>query len=501
MEEQVAAYVARGEKGPLPPPASEVGFGGRFRRNLFATPGDTILTLLLGAFAAWVGWSLLNWTVLNATFQGTDRTACLVDGGGHGGACWPFITARLEQFIYGLYPIAERWRVNIVFLAFAVLLVPLLIPSVPLKRANAVALLGLFPFVSLILLTGGNFSLGGGTAAVFFLAAAAMTAALASGRNPLASETMAMRAANALVILGLLVLILSLLVNSSRVDVLGLRFSLLNFIAFSCSALSIVASLMSALRGREEGVGSSFGPLLAPAAVAAFLIWMLSANFRLPFVPTNLWGGLLITLVVAIVGIVASLPIGVLLALGRQSKMPAVRLVSIIFIEFWRGVPLITVLFMANFMLPLFLPSGVTFNQLLRVLVGVSLFAAAYMAEVIRGGLQAIPRGQYEGADAMGLSYWQKMRMIILPQALTLVIPGIVNTFIGLFKDTSLVYIIGLADLLGTVRRGFSDPNWITPSTPATGLIFAGFIFWLFCFSMSRYSIFMERRLAKGHRR
>lgn len=500
MEEQVAAYVARGEKGPLPPPASEVGFSGRLRRNLFATPVDAILTLVLGAFAVWVGWSLLNWTVLNATFQGTDRTACLVDGGGHGGACWPFIAARFEQFMYGLYPVAERWRVNVVFVAFAALLVPLLIPSVPHKKLNAIALFGLFPFVALILLTGGNFSLGGGTAAIFFLAAAALTAALTSGRNPLASESAAMRIANAFVILGLLVFVVSFLVNSNRVDALGLRFSLLNFVAFCCAIISITASLLSSFKGRQAGMGGSVVPLLVPLAGAAGLVWILGANTGLSFVPTNIWGGLLVTLVVAIVGIVASLPIGILLALGRQSRMPAVRLISIIFIEFWRGVPLITVLFMANFMLPLFLPSGVTFNQLLRVLVGVSLFAAAYMAEVIRGGLQAIPRGQYEGADAMGLSYWQKMRMIILPQALTLVIPGIVNTFIGLFKDTSLVYIIGLADLLGTVRRGFADPNWITPSTAATGLVFAGFVFWLFCFGMSRYSIFMEQRLASARR-
>ena len=208
----------------------------------------------------------------------------------------------------------------------------------------------------------------------------------------------------------------------------------------------------------------------------------------------------MVTLVVAVSGIAASLPLGILLALGRRSSMPAVRLFCIVFIEFWRGVPLITVLFMANFMLPLFLPEGVTFNQLLRALVGVALFSAAYMAEVIRGGLQAIPKGQYEGADAMALTYWQKMRMIILPQALTLVIPGIVNTFIGLFKDTSLVYIIGLADLLGTVRRGFNDPDWITPTTPATGLVFAAFIYWLFCFSMSRYSIYTERRLDTGHK-
>jgi general L-amino acid transport system permease protein len=205
--------------------------------------------------------------------------------------------------------------------------------------------------------------------------------------------------------------------------------------------------------------------------------------------------------VVAISGIVASLPLGILLALGRRSQMPAVKLFCVAFIEFWRGIPLITVLFMANFMLPLFLPAGVSFDQLLRVLVGVALFSAAYMAEVIRGGLQAIPKGQYEGADAMALTYWQKMRMIILPQALKLVIPGIVNTFIGLFKDTSLVAAVGLADLLGQVRRGFSDQNWSTEQTPATGLVFAAFVFWLFCFSMSRYSVYMERRLDTGHKR
>ena len=155
-----------------------------------------------------------------------------------------------------------------------------------------------------------------------------------------------------------------------------------------------------------------------------------------------------------------SLPLGILLALGRRSKMPVVKLLCVVFIETVRGVPLITVLFMASVMLPLFLPPGVNFDKLLRALVGVALFASAYMAEVVRGGLQAIPKGQYEGADSLGLGYWQKMRLIILPQALKLVIPGIVNTFIGLFKDTSLVYIIGMFDLLGIVRQNFSDANW-----------------------------------------
>jgi general L-amino acid transport system permease protein len=189
------------------------------------------------------------------------------------------------------------------------------------------------------------------------------------------------------------------------------------------------------------------------------------------------------------------------LALGRRSKLPVVRYASIGFIEFVRGVPLITVLFMASVMLPFFLPPGVNFDKLLRALIGVALFSAAYMAEVVRGGLQAIPKGQHEAAAAMGLGYWQTMRLIVLPQALKIVIPGIVNSFISLFKDTSLVLIIGLFDLLGAVQLAFTDANWASPNTPATGYVFAAAIFWVFCFGMSRYSIYTERRLHTGHRR
>jgi len=225
------------------------------------------------------------------------------------------------------------------------------------------------------------------------------------------------------------------------------------------------------------------------------------AQWALPEVETNLWGGLLVTLVVAIAGIVASLPLGVLLALGRRSQLPAVRILSVVFIEFWRGVPLITVLFMSSVMLPLFLPEGTEFNKLLRALIGVALFASAYMAEVVRGGLQAIPKGQYEGADSLGLGFTQKMRLIVMPQALTLVIPGIVNTFIGLFKDTVLVLIIGLFDLLGAIQSTFTDSGWAVPVTNPTGYLTAAAIFWIFCFGMSRYSMYMERRLRRGHAR
>jgi general L-amino acid transport system permease protein len=205
--------------------------------------------------------------------------------------------------------------------------------------------------------------------------------------------------------------------------------------------------------------------------------------------------------VVASVGITGSFPVGIALALGRRSQMPVARWASIAFIEFVRGVPLITVLFMASVMLPLFLPAGVTFDKLLRALVGVALFAGAYMAETIRGGLQAIPRGQFEAGEAIGLSFTQRMALIILPQALKLVIPGIVNTFVGLFKDTSLVLIIGIFDLLGIIQLNLTDAKWFANSTTMTGLIFAGFAFWVFCFGMSRYSQMIERRLARGDRR
>ena len=216
---------------------------------------------------------------------------------------------------------------------------------------------------------------------------------------------------------------------------------------------------------------------------------------------TARWGGLLVTLVVAVTGIVASLPLGILLALGRRSQLPVVRLLSVMFIEFWRGIPLITVLFMSSVMLPLFLPDGANFNKLLRALIGVGLFAAAYMAEVVRGGLQAIPKGQYEGGQALGLPFGQLMRLIVMPQALVLVIPGIVNTFIGLFKDTTLVLIIGLFDLLGIVQSTFTDPSWATPVTSGTGYMVVALMFWVFCFGMSRYSMRVERKLRRGHAR
>lgn len=261
-----------------------------------------------------------------------------------------------------------------------------------------------------------------------------------------------------------------------------------------------VALLIPFLMPKAPRKGLNALLLLVALPIVAYVL-LLGGWFGLRHVETSLWGGLMVTLIISFVGIAISLPFGILLALGRRSSMPVLRTVCITFIELIRGVPLITVLFMASVLLPLFLTPGNNIDKFLRALIGVSIFASAYMAEVIRGGLQAIPKGQYEAADALGLGYFHKMTFIILPQAIKLVIPGIVNTFIGMFKDTSLVTIISMYDLLGIVKASFGDSGWITPVTPLTGLIFAGFVFWIFCFGMSRYSAFIEHRLDTSHKR
>jgi len=224
------------------------------------------------------------------------------------------------------------------------------------------------------------------------------------------------------------------------------------------------------------------------------------ASYSLPIVTTDLWGGIFVSLLVATVGIVVSLPMGVLLALGRRSRAPVLRFFCIVLIEVVRGVPLITVLFLANTMLPLFVPGHWSPDRLLRPLLGVALFASVYMAEVVRGGLQAIPRGQYEGAMALGLNWRAMMGLVVLPQSLTIVIPGIVNSFIALFKDTTLVAVVGIFDFLRAIETQRLDPAWTGPTISTTGYVFAATFYFVFCYGMSRYSLMMERRLARDRR-
>ncbi len=223
------------------------------------------------------------------------------------------------------------------------------------------------------------------------------------------------------------------------------------------------------------------------------LISLLSGgNFGLEKIPTNEWGGLALTFIISIFAILFCFPVGMILALGRRSSFPVIRYSSIGFIEFWRGVPLITVLFMASVMFPMFLPDGTFLDKLIRVVIAITLFEAAYMAEVIRGGLQALPRGQYDAGKSLGMSYWKLHLLIILPQALKLIIPGIANTFLALVKDTPLILVVGLLELVGMIDMAKTNPKWL--GFAAEGYVFAGLVFWIICYAMSRYSISLEEK-------
>ena len=375
------AFVRHTTIAPRPPPATMTGAFGWMRANLLSSPFNIVLTILIVGLLAWAIPEIVKFLFIDAVWTGNDRDACLASVQHREiGACWPFVWERLPYFIYGSYPIPERWRVDVFFVMLAVGIVWLLWLNAPRRDLGAIYFFLILPVTSFILLTGWS----------------------AIGLRP---------------------------------------------------------------------------------------------------VDTVLWGGVLVTIVVAAVGIVCSLPLGILLALGRRSRMPTVRLLSVIFIEFVRGVPLVTVLFMASVMLPLFIPEQWSPDKLVRALVGIALFASAYMAEVVRAGLQAIPKGQYEGAMAVGLRYAPMMRLVVLPQALNVTIPNIVNTYIGLFKDTTLVFIVGIFDLLRTIEVARIDPKWAAPVTSTTGYAVAAIFYLVFCYGMSRYARAMETRLGRGDRR
>jgi len=308
---------------------------------------------------------LLNWLFFDANFAGETKEECTGSG-----ACWIFVKIWFPRFIYGLYPNAEIWRINLSFLMLIGLVTTGFFAPLKIKKYIIIFLLFVFPFIAINLISGGNFGL--------------------------------------------------------------------------------------------------------------------------EWVETTAWGGLSLTFIISIFALLFCFPVGMFLALGRRSSAPVIRYSSIGFIEFWRGVPLITVLFMASVMMPMFLPDGTYMDKLVRVIIAITLFEAAYMAEVIRGGLQALPRGQYDAGKSLGMGYWRMHLLVILPQALKLVIPGIANTFLALVKDTPLILVVGLLELVGMIDMAKSNPDWLGFATE--GYIFAGIVFWIICYSMSRYSQFLERK-------
>jgi general L-amino acid transport system permease protein len=496
-----SVFVRKELVGERPAPIKTTGFIGFLRTRLFNSPTNILITIVSALLLWFILVPAVKFLLIDAVWTGTDRTACLSKNPGDVvGACWPFIQAKFPQFIYGFYPEPERWRVNLVFVLATILLIPLLIPRLPGKGPNAILFFLAFPVVAFFLLHGGG--LGG--------FGVSWTAGLLSGFNDsigdggrklaAASETTAV-IGPLLWVLGKLLELISIAISWILLPLTWLRDQIQAsgrpVWADLVATAVIVSGLLFWLGG---GVRSVVVTLAIFAGIAVVIAIMGLDRGGLPVVSTGLWGGLLVTLVVAVTGIVASMPVGIALALGRRSTIPLIRIFSIAFIEFWRGVPLITVLFFATYMLPLFVPAGFTIDGLMRALIGIALFTGAYQAENIRGGLQAIPRGQGEAASALGLSWAKTTALVVMPQALRHVIPNLVNSFISLFKDTSLVSIVALFDLLGQLRASFSDPAWATPTTLFTGFAFTGLIYFAFCFGMSRYSLFVENRL-NAHRR
>ncbi|MCU4181237.1 amino acid ABC transporter permease [Bosea sp. BH3] len=333
-----------------------------WRERLFGTPFTGFLTLVMAFGIAWVAVPLIRWSLIDATWAGTTRADCAP-----GGACWVFIRARFGQFMYGLYPVDQRWRVDLAGILFLL-----------------------------------------GTLSVVF-----------------APQRLRLR-------LGVAMLV-----------------------------------------------------LLPPLG-----IWLLSGGLSLRYIETREWGGLMLTLFISIYASLIAIPLGILFALGRQSELRVIRLISVVFIEFWRGVPIIAVIFLASLLLPLILPGGIGIDRLARAVIGLGFVIAAYMAEAVRGGLQALPKGQREAATALGLTYWKATGLIILPQALRISLPAMTNEFIALIKNTTLVLVVSILDLLGIAQASLADPNWVGMNMEAYA--FSGAIYWLICFALSRWSRHLE---------
>ena len=338
------------------------------RQRLFATWWDAAITLVC-LYIVWrISVPLFHWLLLDASWSGTSREDCRSPG-----ACWVFVRMRFGQFMYGQYPVPERWRVDLV----GILLVTAVV-ALSWRRSLVIPALIVLPPLGVWLLHG-----GWGT---------------------------------------------------------GLR-----------------------------------------------------------VVETREWGGLMLTLFLAIYAGLIAIPLGILLALGRRSRLPLIRFASVVFIEFWRGVPIITVIFLASLLLPLIMPTGFDVDRLARAVIGLAFVIAAYMAEAVRGGLQALPEGQTEAAQALGLGYWRIQRLIVLPQALRIALPAMTNEFIALFKNTTLVLIVSIFDLLGIAQAALADPAWVGMNMEA--YVFAGAIYWFACFGLSQWSRLREKRLQVAHGR
>ena len=369
---------------------------------------------------------LLSWFFIEANFSGDSKDACTGSG-----ACWAYIKTWFNRFMYGMYPNAEQWRINLSFISLAFLGSVGFFASEKLKKYLTLYYVVIYPIIAFLFIF---FFISGGP--IFFDFSYGIIAAVIS------------------VIVGFFI---------------PNKFKMYYFIIVPIT----IYILLKYVFFYEELI--ELGKLEA-----------------LEWVETGAWGGLSLTFIVSFFCLIFCFPIGLFLSLGRRSDLPIIKYISIGFIEFWRGVPLITVLFMSSVMFPMFLPEDMFIDKLVRVIIAISLFEAAYVAEVIRGGLQALPRGQYDAAKSLGMGYWKMHILVILPQALKLVIPGIANTFLALVKDTPLIFVVGLLEIVGMLNLAKTNPDWL--GFAMEGYVFASIVFFIICYAMSKYSYNLEQK-------
>ena len=395
-------------------------------RNINTNNFNAILTLLIIFTIIKSLPPFLSWFIIDATIVGDSKEACTGTG-----ACWTYIKIWLRRFVYGMYPNAEQWRINLSFISLTALGLVGFFATEKYKKYLTLYYVVIYPFISFLFI---YFFISGGR--IFFDFSYGIIAAAVS------------------IILGFLI---------------PNKFKLYYFLIVPITLYILLKYVFFFEEYIELGMIEG-------------LLW----------VETGAWGGLSLTFIISFFCLIFCFPIGMALALGRRSDFPLIRYICIGFIEFWRGVPLITVLFMSSVMFPMFLPQDVYVDKLVRCIIAISLFEAAYVAEVIRGGLQALPRGQYDAAKSLGMGYWKMHIFVILPQALKLVIPGIANTFLALVKDTPLIFVVGLLEIVGMLNLAKTNPDWL--GFAMEGYVFASIVFFIICYAMSKYSYNLEQK-------
>jgi general L-amino acid transport system permease protein len=429
-----------------PAPLSETSLIGWLHKNLFSSWTNTVLTFASLYIIYVTVTGLWVWGIGDAVWVAKDRRECFAIS--PDGACWAGVIQWLDNIFYGRYPRNELWRVNLGGLILILWMAPLWLPRVKGKIIIGLSVIFFYPFLAGYFFTGGE---KGVFVQIMFAGA-----------------------------------------------IVCLAGNIMNAIAGLFGGRSLLDYLIR-LPGLEAASDKNQRTVFLAVLAAAFAaVFFLQTGWTLNEVPWTKWGGMFLTLVISGIGIATALPGGIVLALGRRSKLTLIRVLCTSFIELFRSVPLITVLFMATTMFPLFVPEGFVLNKLVQVIIAVCLFYACYMAETIRGGLQAIPKGQYEAAHTIGLGYWRTMGLIIMPQALKFMIPNIVGQFISLLKDTTLVSIIGLFDILGMLRSVSQDMPW--RGLHREPLLFGAIVFFVICFAMSKYSRHLEVKLSTGNK-